>query len=321
MYLFNIGTMRSKNIKLLEVGSELGAGTRGASLGPPALRYADISKGRSKLNRYPFDWVDDVNENLRFPSKQEYALNITHIAKVLPRIAEKVDGILSAGYFPLVVTGDHSNAAGVIAGIKKHIQNKRLGVVWIDAHADIHSPFTTPSGNMHGMPLAIALGEDNIENQSNEPDAETIRLWNEMKALAGADYQPMVNPCDIVYIDIRDLERQEWNLIDALEIEFYTPKEIKQFGIETVAKNTLEYLKECDYIYVSFDVDSLDPAVSKGTGTPYPDGLQLHEAKTLLYHLLKYPKTIGLEVTEINPLLDVNNRMAKAVLEILEEVL
>ncbi|MBI1221992.1 MAG: arginase [Bacteroidetes bacterium] len=313
--------MRSKNIKLIEVGSELGAGTRGSSLGPAALRYADISKGRRKLNRYPYEWVDDINENMRFPSKLEFALNLDSISKILPVIADKVDHTLKDGFFPLILTGDHSNAAGSISGIKKFIGDKRLGVVWIDAHADLHSPYTTPSGNVHGMPLAMLLGEDNLVNQSNEPDAETIQLWNELKSLGGENISPKIQPNDLVFIDIRDLERQEWDLIDEKGIEFYTPKEIKQYGIETVAKETLDYLKACDYIYVSFDVDSLDPSVSKGTGTPYPDGLQLHEAKTLLYHLLKHPRTIALEVTEINPLLDENNKMAKAVLEILEEVL
>lgn len=313
--------MRSKNIKMIEISSELGAGTRGSSLGPAALRYADISKGRRKLNRYPFEWVDDVNEKMRLPSKLEFALNLNHIVKVLPAIANKIQTVLDDGFFPLILTGDHSNAAGSITGVKQHIGSKRLGLVWIDAHADLHSPYTTPSGNVHGMPLAILLGEDNLDNQSNEPDEETIRLWEEAKSIGGKEISPKVKASDIVFIDIRDLERQEWDLIDDKGIEFYTPKEIKEFGIEKVAKETLEYLKDCDYIYVSFDVDSLDPSVSKGTGTPYPDGLQLHEAKTLLYHLLKHPKTIALEVTEINPLLDDNNKMAMAVLEILEEVL
>lgn len=305
----------------MEVSSELGAGTRGASLGPAALRYADIAKGRRKLNRYAFDWVDDVNENLRFASKLENALNLNHIARVLPLIANKVEGMLNEGYFPLILTGDHSNAAGCISGVKKFIGDKRLGVVWIDAHADLHSPYTTPSGNVHGMPVAILLGADHLENAVNEPDEETRILWEEVKSIGGKQISPKIQSQDIVFIDIRDLERQEWDFIDEKEIEFYTPKEIKEFGIEKVAKDTLQYLRDCDYIYVSFDVDSLDPSVSRGTGTPYPDGLQLHEAKTLLYHLLKHPKTIALEVTEINPLLDENNKMANAVLEILEEVL
>ncbi len=314
--------MKSRKIKILEVNSELGAGTRGSSLGPSALRFSDINKGRKKLNRYDFDWVDDMNEVLRFKSNFEYALNIDTIAKVLPRIAVKVENYLDEDFFPLVVSGDHSNAAGTISGIKNFIgPDKKLGVVWIDAHADLHSPYTTPSGNVHGMPLAALLAEDNLASQSNEPDEETIRYWEELKRIGSKQIVPKLEATDIVFIDIRDLERQEWDLIDEKGIEFYTPKEIHQFGIETVAKETLDYLKHCDYLYISFDVDSLDPSVSTGTGTPYPDGLKLHEAKTLLYHLLKQPKTIAFEITEINPLLDENNKMARAVLEILEEVL
>lgn len=310
-----------RNIKLIEITSELGAGKRGAGLGPTALRFADLNKGRKKINRYPYQWIEDENEALRLGTKTEYAKFIEQIATVLPKVSSGIEQNLHEGYFPLILSGDHSNAAGSISGVKNFIGDKRLGVIWIDAHADLHSPYTTPSGNMHGMPLAMLLAEDNLACQSNDPDELTIKLWNDLKRIGNPEISPKINPQDIVLIDIRDLERQEWELIDEKQIEFYTPKEIKEYGIERVAKETLEYLKDCDFLYISFDVDSLDPSISKGTGTPYPDGLQLHEAKTLLYHLLRTPKTIAFEITEINPLLDNSNKMAQTVLEILEEVL
>ena len=306
---------------MIEVPSELGAGTRGSSMGPMALRFADMNKGRRKINKYMTSRVGDLNYLLSKPTAFENAKNIDSIAQVVNAIALEVERSLSEGDFPLILTGDHSNAAGSIAGIKNFYEDKRLGVVWIDAHADIHTPLTTPSGNVHGMPVAVSLGIDNKANAINEYDDDTMEYWNELKYAGSKGISPKIQPQDIVYIDIRDLERQEWEIIEELNIEFYTPKEVKEYGIERVAKETLEYLKDCDIIYVSFDVDSLDPKVSTGTGTPYPDGLQLHEAKTLLYHLLKYPKTIALEITEINPLLDSQNKMAKATLEILEEVL
>src|SRR5690606_9940365 len=171
-------------------------------LGPAALRYADLNRGRRKLNRYAYDWVDDINENLRFPSKQEHALQLNHIAQILPKVADKVETTLKEGHFPLILTGDHSNAAGCITGVKKFIGEKRLGVVWIDAHADLHSPYTTPSGNVHGMPIAMLLGEDNRENAINEPDEETIRLWEELKRLGGEEISPKIQAQDLVYIDI-----------------------------------------------------------------------------------------------------------------------
>lgn len=313
--------MRRSNIRIIEVESEIGAGTRGSSLGPAALKLTDLSKGRKKLSKYPSSKVLTRNEALARNFPAQFAKNIDAIAYTLPLIAEQVEDTLVSDQFPLVLSGDHSNAAGTIAGIKNHFPDKRLGVIWIDAHADLHSPYTTPSGNIHGMPLAASLGIDNEKDAINEPDETTIKFWNELKHCGSRRICPKILPGDLVFIDIRDLEDQEWDLIDDLDIEFYTPKEIKEFGIERVAKESIDYLKDCDFIYVSFDVDSLDPSVSRGTGTPYPDGLKLHEAKTLLYHLLKNPKTICLEITEINPLLDKENAMAKAVLEILEEVI
>ncbi len=313
--------MRRSNIRIIEVESEIGAGTRGSSLGPSALKLTDLSKGRKKLSKYPSSKVPTRNEALARNFPAQFAKNIDAIAHTLPLIAEQVEDTLLSDQFPLVLSGDHSNAAGTIAGIKNHFPDKRLGVIWIDAHADLHSPYTTPSGNIHGMPLAASLGIDNEKDAINEPDETTLKFWNELKYCGSRKICPKILPSDLVFIDIRDLEDQEWDLIDDLDIEFYTPKEIKEFGIERVAKESIDYLKDCDFIYVSFDVDSLDPSVSRGTGTPYPDGLKLHEAKTLLYHLLKNPKTICLEITEINPLLDKENAMAKAVLEILEEVI
>lgn len=313
--------MNGRKIKIIEVSSELGAGTRGSSLGPAALRYADLNKGRKRLSRFNASKVSDLNYVLGKPTVYENAKNIDSIAQVINAIALEVERSLSEGDFPVIFSGDHSNAAGSIAGIKNFYDDKRIGVVWVDAHADIHSPHTTPSGNVHGMPIAASLGIDNKSRAINDVDADTQECWEELKYAGSKGISPKILPQDIVYIDIRDLERQEWDIIDELDIEFYTPKEVQEIGIEKVAKETLDYLKECDMIYVSFDVDSMDPSVSEGTGTPYPDGLKLHEAKTLLYHLLKYPKTVAFEITEINPLLDNENKMAKAVLEILEEVL
>lgn len=313
--------MSTRRIKVIEVPSELGAGTRGSSLGPTALRFADMNKGRKKINKYLTARVGDLNYMLSHNTAYEDAKNIDSISQIINSIALEVEKTLSEGEFPLIFSGDHSNAAGSIAGIKNYYDDKRLGVIWIDAHADIHSPLTTPSGNVHGMPMAVSLGIDNRENAINEEDEATMEYWNELKYAGSKGICPKILPSDIVYIDIRDLERQEWEVIDNLNIEFYTPKEVKEIGIEKVAKETLEYLKNCDILYVSFDVDSLDPSVSVGTGTPYPEGLNLYEAKTLLYNLLRDPKTIALEITEINPLLDSENKMARAALEILEEVL
>lgn len=313
--------MVNKKIKIIEVTSELGAGTRGASLGPAAVRYADLNKGRNRISKFNSSKVSDLNYVLSKQTPYVHGKNIDSISQVINSIALEVERTLSDGDFPVVLSGDHSNAAGTIAGIKNFYEDKRVGVVWVDAHADIHTPYTTPSGNVHGMPIAASLGIDNKEMAINELDEDTIAYWEDMKQAGSQAIVPKIKPEDIVFIDIRDLERQEWDIIDALDIEFYTPKEVHELGIEKIAKQTLEYLKDCDVIYISFDVDSMDPSVSEGTGTPYPDGLKLHEAKTLLYNLLKDNRTVVFEITEVNPLLDKENKMAKAVLELLEEVL
>jgi arginase len=313
--------MSARKIALVECLSELGAGTRGSSLGPSALRMAYVNKHNLRLQRYKTYKADNFNEQVGTPTTHFYARHIDLISKVVPSVYQQVYTAIQDGFFPFVISGDHSNSAGVIAGIKEAHPDKRLGIVWIDAHADIHSPYTTPSGNMHGMPVAISLGIDNLDEKINEPDELTRQLWEDLKRVGGRAITPKIQASDIVYIDIRDLERQEWDLIEKLNINFYTPKERKEMGIDIIAKETLKYLNACDILYISFDVDSLDPSISKGTGTSYENGLHLHEAKTLLYHLLKSPKTVAFEVTEINPLMDSNNKMARAVMEIVEEVL
>lgn len=311
----------TKNIKLIEASSELGAGKRGSSLGPIAVKMADLNKGRRKITTFPAVWVDEKNEMMAKASPMTYAKYLDWIADAQERLAIEVENAISEEYFPLVLSGDHSNGVGCVSGVKNHYKDKRIGVIWIDAHADIHSPLTTPSGNVHGMPVAALMGINNEKQAVNEVDNNTMIHWERLKTIGTNRISPKIVAADIVYIDIRDLERQEWDIIADEEIEFYTPQEVKSMGVEAIAKEVLEYLDHCDYLWVSFDVDSLDPSISVGTGTPYPDGLTLPEAKSLLHHLLKNPKAIGLEVTEINPLLDRENAMAKAVVEILEEVL
>ena len=210
--------MANKKVKIIEVTSELGAGTRGASLGPAAVRYADLNKGRKRISKFNTSKVSDVNYVLGKNTPYEYAKNIDSIAQVIDSIALEVEMSLSAGDFPVILSGDHSNAAGTIAGIKNFYADKRVGVVWVDAHADIHTPYTTPSGNVHGMPIAASLGIDNKEMAINELDSDTIAYWDDIKQAGSKAIVPKILPQDIVFIDVRDLERQEWDIIDDLEI-------------------------------------------------------------------------------------------------------
>src|SRR5690606_34286092 len=169
---------------------------------------------------------------------------------------------------------------------------------------------------VHGMPLAMALNIDNLERQINEPAAETVFFWNSLKKL-GYD-GPKLKPEHLVYIVVRDTEEPEDYLIQKLGIKNYAYSEFLKKGAETVARETLERLEDCDIIYVSFDVDSLDSKFSKGTGTPVEIGLRVEEAKQLNYHLLQDSRIVCYEMTEINPTLDTENTMAENAFDILE---
>jgi arginase len=218
--------------------------------------------------------------------------------------------------FPIVLAGDHSTAAGTIMGIKAAHPEKRLGVIWIDAHADLHTPYTTPSGNMHGMPLAMVAQIDNKECQINTPDKETLQYWEKIKKIGG-DF-PKVLPQDIVFISVRDTEQPEDHLIQTHGIRNFTTKEVRDLGIQKIASQALEILSDCDQLYISFDVDSLDSSISVGTGTPVPNGLTVADAIELNAELIKDKRVCCWEIVEVNPTLDTENTMAEIAFEVLE---
>ena len=224
--------------------------------------------------------------------------------------------------FPLIISGDHSSAGGTIAGIKKAYPESRLGLIWIDAHADLHSPYTSPSGNIHGMPLATALNEDNLDSSRKELDSTTQVHWNTLKNVGNISPKALAE--DIVFIGVRDTEKEEDYLIEKYNIINYTPEILREKGVaEVISEIKNDKLSACDIVYVSFDVDSLDcDAVSYGTGTPVKNGLFVDETKALIHAFFAWEKVVSLEVTEINPLLDNKcNKMAETALEILEYAL
>jgi arginase len=218
----------------------------------------------------------------------------------------------------LILAGDHSSAGGSIAGIKKSNPDKRLGVIWIDAHADLHSPYTSPSGNMHGMPLATALNFDNIDHKIKELEPEVIETWKKLKNVGGI--APKINPEDLVFIGVRDTEESEDYFIANNSIRNVSVEYVRRNGVEKVSAEVLNYLKECDILYLSFDVDSMDcDLVSYGTGTPVSNGITEQEASGLINHFLIDKRVGCFEVVEINPCLDnKQNKMAETAFRILE---
>ncbi|RZS97239.1 arginase [Cecembia calidifontis] len=305
-----------RDIKLVEVRSEIAAGTRGASLGIDALKIASLDKTSDFFTQFDPINVPDANSFLWKGNRHPHAKYIDGVYQVLENVYSTIESLRLEKKFPIVLAGDHSTAAGTIMGIKAANPEKRLGVIWIDAHADLHTPYTTPSGNMHGMPLAMCIQTDNIECQVNEPLEETILFWEKIKKIGG-DF-PKIKPEDIVFISVRDTEEPEDFLIKKYGIKNFTTEEVRALGVETVAKEALLILKDCDQIYISFDVDSLDSSISMGTGTPVPNGLSVEEALKLNAELIKDKRVCCWEIVEVNPTLDTENIMAENAFDILE---
>lgn len=304
-----------RNLKIIEVKSELGAGTRGASMGIDAIKIAALDFGSRYFKQYKSVEIPNENHLLLESAGNPHAKRISGVLTMLERVGEEVSRTLKNEEFPIVLAGDHSTAAGTIAGIKMAHPKLKLGVIWIDAHADIHTPYTTPSGNVHGMPIAISLGEDNIESKVNKPDQETINYWYQLKNVGGIS--PKFSTKDLVYINVRDTEKQEDYLIKKFGIKNFTTAEIRRKGVEKVAIEALALIDHCDIIYVSFDVDCMDASISKGTGTPVPNGITEKEAGNLVARLMQSNKVCCFEMVEVNPTLDKENLMAENAFEIL----
>lgn len=304
-----------RNIKLIEVRSEIGAGTRGASLGIDAIKIAALDFMSNFFVNFPSEVIPDQNNLLYEPVASPYAKRIHGVHTMYERVSTAVCDTLKSGIFPVVFAGDHSTAGGTIAGIKMANPKRKLGVIWIDAHADLHTPYTSPSGNMHGMPLATALAVDNLEHKVHNPDAKTVDIWNKLKNIG--KIEPKILPEDLVFIALRDYEKEEEAILKKHGIKIITVQEVRRKGIESVVRQTLAHLSKCEDIYVSFDVDSLDSSISRGTGTPVSNGLKEREAEDLIAALMQNFKICCIEVTEVNPTLDKENLMAEIAFNII----
>lgn len=305
-----------RNIQLIEVCSDIGAGTHGSGFGFEALQMMALRDAMNIFQNYPV-------KSCYIPTIQgvssPFAKNIETVYKTCQSIANEVYLSLSTGHFPLVISGDHSCAAGTIAGIKMAKPCDRLGVVWIDAHADLHSPFTTPSGNMHGMPLAASIGNDNKANLRQTIDLHTNFYWNKLKRLG--NISPKIRPQDIVYISLRDFEPEEAALIKRFGIRAISTETLRNSGITSITDVIFRQLDYCSDIYISFDADCLDASVSQGTGLPVDNGIMPVEAEQLLTLLLANPKACTLEFTELNPFLDFNNETSTIIYNLLKKAI
>lgn len=305
-----------KNIKLIEVPSEIAAGTRGASMGVDAIKIAALDFMSNFFIHFPSEKIPAENKLLHEPIESPYAKRIKGVVTMYDRVSKAVNETIKNNFFPVVISGDHSTAGATIAGLKMAKPKSKLGVIWIDAHADLHTPYTTPSGNVHGMPMAISLNKNNEECAVHEIDSETTKHWNYLKNIG--KIAPKILPEDVVFISLRDFEKEERHLIEKYSMKVITTKEVRTKGTEIVVRSVLRYLADCTDIYISFDVDSLDSSISRGTGTPVSNGLREREAEDLISKFMQNRKICCLEIAEVNPTLDKENLMAEIAFNILQ---
>lgn len=307
-------------IKIIKNRSDIGAGTRGADMGIDAIEIAAINADNDYFHKNAYEDVPTHNETIYNKNNNNFAKRIEHVLEQCQRVADAVTNNVLKGNFPIVLSGDHSSALGTISGIKAAHPDKTLGVVWIDAHADIHSPYTSPSGNIHGMPLAAALGFDNLDCKINEPGETTNAFWESLKKIGYNGNK--IQPEHLIYFGVRDFEEAEQVVINKNNIRLIKVEELRYRGLQICIQEAIGKLLGCDLVYISFDVDSMDcDNISYGTGTPVPYGLLPTEVMQIIDGLLATGKVCCIEFAEINPLLDnKGNKMAETAFQVLNHI-
>lgn len=287
-------------IDLIGVPLDFGAGRRGVDMGPSAIRYAGLRQGLERLGYT----VNDLG-NIAVPLLETCAEGnaklkyLEPIVGVAARVAELVDHSLRNGRLPLVLGGDHSVALGSVIGATR---GRKLGMIWLDAHGDFNTEATTPSGNIHGMPLAALCGYG-------------------MEALVtiggAAPVGPKVAPENVVVIGVRDLDATEKALLRESRVGVFSMEAVDRLGINAVMSRALEIARRgVDGLYVSFDLDAIDPTFAPGVGTPVSGGLTYREAHVALERIAETGSLVGMDVVEVNPILDRVNITAELAVEL-----
>ncbi len=279
-------------IDIIGVPIDLGADRRGVDMGPSAIRYAHL---QTKLEALGYTVNDEGN--VEVPIAEMCSITnpkLKYIDCIIP-MARRVSGAVStsvqAGNFPLVLGGDHSLSIGSVRGAAR---NRKIGVIWVDAHGDFNTADTTPSGNIHGMSLAIlaGLGDKNL-----------VQLWDEPV--------PVIDPKKIAIVGARDLDEGEKVNLQNAGAMVMSMEQIDRYGMVTCLEKAIERVsRDVDGIYLSLDLDALDPEHTPGVGTPVPAGLSQREAHLACEMMAETGKLIGMDLVEVNPILDLQNRTA-----------
>jgi arginase len=292
----------SRAVAVIGAGLDLGAGRRGVDMGPSAIRYAGLDDRITELGRRCDDRGDVVTAVAEATSLvDERVRYLPQIKATCERIAELVAGALGDGYFPLVLGGDHSVALGTLGGLAR--VSGPGGVLWLDAHGDLNRPETSPSGNVHGMPLAAALG---LAGPAFESEAYPL---------------PAISPQRLALVGVRSLDAGERDLLAELDARVFTMSDVDRQGMEAVMRKALEHVAGDGFVHLSLDMDVLDPDVAPGVGTPVRGGLSYREAH-LAMELAAEAGIVGsLEVVEVNPILDRENETAQLAVELVASAL
>jgi arginase len=281
---------------------DLGAGRRGVDMGPSAIRYAGLAARIRELGRGYLDWG---NVEAAVPEAtdvgDERARFLPQIKETCERVARLVGEAVRDGSVPLVLGGDHTVALGTLGGLAGALGQG--GVLWIDAHGDLNTPETSPSGNVHGMALAAALGRAGARFES---DAWPL---------------PTVEPARIALVAVRALDDGERALLRELDARVYTMSDVDRFGIERAIRESLAHVVGPGFVHVSLDMDAIDPEVAPGVGTPVRGGLSYREAHLALELVAESGLAGSLEVVEVNPILDRENETAKLAVELVASAL
>jgi arginase len=282
------------NIQIIGVPMDLGASRRGVDMGPSALRIAGLSARIKQLGHA----VEDVGnvpvkqpEELHFGDK--HAKYLKEIAETCRGLAAIVEQAVGEGRLPLVLGGDHSLAVGSVGGVAAHFhkQGRRIGLLWLDAHGDMNTPDSTPSGNVHGMPLAALVGAGAAE----------------LTGIAG--FQPIVQPHQVALVGVRHLDPKEQRLMKQIGVHAFTMRDIDERGMRDVMTEALRFVTDDTAgVAVSLDMDFVDPAEAPGVGTPVRGGVTYREAHLAMEMIADSHAMLSLEIVEINPVIDANNK-------------
>jgi arginase len=291
-------------VHLLGVPMDLGSGRRGVDMGPSAIRIAGVAERLLELGHKVVDDGDLHIKNMEeIKVGDPRARYLSEIARASNVLARKVERIMERGHFPLVLGGDHSIAVGTVSGVAAFAarQGKRVGLLWIDAHGDINTPETSPSGNIHGMPLAALLGQGAKELTGVGPEG------------------PKLAPERVALVGIRSLDLGEKNRLKETGVQVHTMADIDRHGVPKIMEKALARVTSgADYLHVSFDLDAVDPTVAPGVGTPVKGGLDYREAHLIMEVIADAGVMTSLEMVEVNPILDQGNASAVFAVELVQ---